>query len=179
MKQNMIRLFIILISIMAGGCACLPGEGKLMGKGVENSVESWLPGTWNMVSFQIEYPNGHIIYPFGKDARGRLIYESGGRMAVQLMDPARPGLNSQDPLAATESLHKKAFVGYAAYYGTYSVNNAEKIIVHHIEAALIPDWVGTAQKRSFEYDGKRLTLRGRLKLGGTEGVASLVWERMP
>jgi predicted XRE-type DNA-binding protein len=42
--------------------------------------------------------SGQTVYPFGKDARGRLIYEPDGRMAVQLMNPNRPGFTSNDPL---------------------------------------------------------------------------------
>jgi len=74
---------------------------------------------------------------------------------------------------------REAFGGYTAYYGTYSVNPDEKIIVHHIEAALLPNWAGTDQKRHLEYDGKYLTLSGPLLLGGVPGTVSLVWERLP
>jgi hypothetical protein len=39
--------------------------------------------------------------------------------------------------------------------------------------------VGTEQRRDFECDGKYLTLKGPLVLGGAQGVVSLVWERLP
>lgn len=31
-------------------------------------------------------------------------------------------------------------------------------MVHHVETSLYPNWVGTAQKRFFTIDGKRLTI---------------------
>jgi hypothetical protein len=113
------------------------------------------------------------------DARGRLIYEPDGRMAVQLMDPNRPAFTSGDPLVTSEAEVRAAFGGYTAYYGTYSVNFDDRTIVHHIEAALLPNWAGTDQQRRFEFDGKYLTLMGDLLIGGVQGVVSLVWERLP
>jgi hypothetical protein len=100
-------------------------------------------------------------------------------MMVQLMNPDRPRFASGDLLRTSESEVRAAFDGYAAYYGSYSVNEGERIIVHHVEAALIPNWVGTEQRRDFEFDGKYLTLKGPLVLGGVQGVVSLVWERLP
>jgi hypothetical protein len=38
--------------------------------------------------------------------------------------------------------------------------------------------VGTEQRRHFEFDGKYLTLKGYLLLGGVQVVAILVWERL-
>jgi hypothetical protein len=99
-------------------------------------------------------------------------------MAVQLMAPNRPAFASGDPLVTSESEVRSAFGGYTAYYGTYSVNPDDLTIVHHIETALLPNWVGTDQQRRFEFDGKYLTLKGDLLIGGVQGVVSLVWERM-
>ena len=102
-----------------------------------------LAGSWKLISFHIQDPSGQKAYPFGKDARGRISYEPDGRMAVQLMNPDRPGFTSGDPLVTSEAEVRSAFGGYTAYYGTYSVNPDEQTIVHHIEAALLPNWVGT------------------------------------
>lgn len=138
-----------------------------------------LAGSWKLISFHSQDSSGKVVYPFGKDARGRLIYEPDGRMAVQLMDTNRPGFASDDPLATSEAEVRAAFGGYTAYYGTYSVNPDEKTIVHHIEVSLLPNWVGTDQRRNYEFDGKYLTLKGPLLLGGVQWVVSLVWERLP
>lgn len=138
---------------------------------------SRLAGTWRLVSFHSRDSSGLITYPFGQDAQGRLIYESNGRMAVQLMDPRRPPFKTDDPLATSEAEVRAAFGGLTAYYGTYTVDPGAGTIVHHIESAHIPNWAGTDQLRHFEYDGKRLTLKGPLRLGGVMGTVSLVWEK--
>jgi hypothetical protein len=137
-----------------------------------------LVGTWKLVSFSAQDPSGQVSYPFGKNAQGRLIYEANGRMAVQLMNPDRPRFASNDLLRTSEAEVRAAFDGYAAYYGSYSVDPGQGLMVHHVEAAHLPNWVGTGQVRHFEFQGNRLILKGPLERGG-QGVVSLVWERLP
>ncbi len=175
---------LILLAAGFAGVSHGPGErradaanGKTQ---VLNSATSPnLAGSWRLVSFHTEDPTGQTAYPFGKYALGRLTYEPDGRMAVQLMDPRRPALTSGDPLVTSEAELRAAFGGYTAYYGSYSVDPARRTIVHHIEAALLPNWVGTDQERQFEFDGELLTLKGPLLLGGVPGTVSLVWKRLP
>jgi len=170
---NRILLVPVLILLLLGGfCA------KEMNPSMSSNMAAKLAGTWNLVSFYAQDSTGQISYPFGKKAQGRLIYEPNGRLAVQLMDPDRPRFASGDLLLTSEAEVRAAFDGYAAYYGTYSVDQGERLIVHHVEAAHIPNWVGTDQVRHFEFQGSRLTLKGDLERGG-QAVVSLVWERLP
>ena len=180
-------LLISLVVLFIGGCAGISnGQGGRNADAEKGRMDSMnrevipkLVGSWKLISFHSQDSSGQTAYPFGKDAQGRLIYEPDGRMAVQLMNPNRPGFTSDDPLVTSETDVRAAFGGYTAYYGTYSVNPDERTITHRIEAALLPNWVGTDQRRHFEFDGKYLTLKGLLRLGGVQGVVSLVWERMP
>jgi hypothetical protein len=186
-KMKKIYLMSLLIALLISGCTGInhcPGErnadaveGRI--HGMNKEVISELVGSWKLVSFYSQDSSGRISCPFGKDARGRITYEPNGRMAVQLMDSGRPRFASDDPLVASETEVRAAFGRYTAYYGTYSVNPDEQTIVHHIEAALLPNWVGTDQQRHFEFNGKYLTLKGPLLLGGVQGFVNLVWERLP
>lgn len=150
-----------------------------MNHSMSSDMAPKLVGAWNLVSLYAQDPSGQTGYPFGRNAQGRLIYEPNGRMAVQLMNPNRPRFASGDPLLTSEAEVRAAFDGYAAYYGSYSVDQGERIIVHHVEAALMPNWVGTDQVRHFGFQGNCLTLKGPLVRGGVQEVVSLVWERLP
>ena len=149
-----------------------------MNHSMNSNVAPKLVGAWKSRILDTQDPSGQTGYPFGRNAQGRLIYEPNGRMAVQLMNPDRPRFASSDLLLTSEAEVRAAFDGYAAYYGSYSVDQGERIIVHHVEAAHIPNWVGTDQVRHFELQGNRLTLKGDLERGG-QAVVSLVWERLP
>jgi hypothetical protein len=180
-------LLIWLMVLFISGCAGLgPGPGARNAEaaprgihGMNRAIIPHLTGSWKLISCHFKDSNGQTAYPFGQEAQGRLIYEPDGRMAVQVMNPNRPKFASKDPLVTSEAEVRAAFDGYTAYYGTYSVNPDEPTIVHHLEAALLPNWVGTDQPRHFEFDGKYLTLQGPLLLGGVQGVVSLIWERLP
>ena len=184
--KNLYRLSLLIVLFISGCVGMSHGLGERNADAAPGRIHRMsrevipkLVGSWKLISFHRKDSSGQTAYPFGKDARGRLIYEPDGRMAVQLMNPNRPGFTSDDPLVTSEAEVRSAFDGYTAYYGTYSVNPDEQTIVHHIEAALLPNWVGTDQPRHFEFDGKYLTLQGPLLLGGVQGVVSLVWERLP
>jgi hypothetical protein len=180
-------LSILIVLLCIGGCVGIcrgPGEthadaAKERIHRMSREVLPELVGSWKLISFHSQDSTGQTAYPFGRDAQGRLIYEPDGHMAVQLMNPNRPRFTSDDPLVTSEAEVRSAFGGYTAYYGTYSVNPDAQTITHHIEAALLPNWAGTDQQRHFEFDGKYLTLKGPLLLGGVQGVVSLVWERLP
>jgi hypothetical protein len=185
-KSTFLLVSMVVVMFITGCAGINHGLGERntdAAKGGNHSmnrqVMPQLVGSWKLISFHSQDSTGRITYPFGKDARGRLIYEPDGRMAVQLMDSNRPRFTTNDPLVTSEAEVRAAFGGYTAYYGTYSVNPDEKTIVHHIEAALLPNWAGTDQQRHFEFDGKYLTLKGPLVLGGAQGSVSLVWERLP
>lgn len=132
-------------------------------------------GTWKLVSFYAQGSGKDIIYPFGKEVRGRLIYEPSGRMAVQIMGLRRLRSVSDDK---SRDRVRRVVSRYVAYYGSYSVNETKQSITHHVEAALLPEWVGTDLIRHFECNGKYLTLKGLLMLGGVQRKVSLVWERL-
>ncbi len=100
-------------------------------------------------------------------------------MAVQLGRKDRPRLSSNDWTALNPDEYRKAFLSYLSYYGSYSLHG--ETVIHHLEGASIPDWVGTDQVRNFEFVGSCLKLRTPPMMGpdGREAVITLIWERVP
>ena len=96
-------------------------------------------------------------------------------MFALLMRPGRrstlaPGLELD---AASVEEVREAVTGFVAYFGSYEVDDATQTVTHHVEANLVPSWVGTSLKRRFHWDGARLVLT-RAVPGTTD---ELVWER--
>ncbi len=132
-------------------------------------------GAWRLISFDRRTAAGALTYPLGEHPVGRLTYDAVGRMSAQLMQPDRPRFTANDT-ARTGSAEEKiaAYEGYTAYYGTYTVNDADRTVVHHVEASLYPNWVGSDMPRKYEFSGDRLTLR----VVNGKGESRLVWERV-
>jgi hypothetical protein len=116
-------------------------------------------GTWRLVSAEQRLTDDTIrpspIY--GPHGAGYLMYGSTGRMCVILVNPDRPSWSSEDEPTPDEI--KSAIDGFVAYYGSYEVNESEGFVLHHIEAHIVPNWVGADQKRYFDLSGNRLTLK--------------------
>ena len=106
------------------------------------------------------------------------MYDANGHMSAQIMRPDRPAFASGDHLKGTPMEIKSAFEGFIAYYGVYEVNQEEGTVTHHVEGSSFPNWVGSAQRRFFEFSGNRLTLSTPpILVGGQQVTGVLIWER--
>jgi len=136
-------------------------------------------GAWRLVSFEFRKSDGSIIYPFGKEAQGTIIYSESGRYSAQLMRRDRLRLKSGDQMKATDEEVRSNFEGCISYFGTYQVDEKENIISHFVEGSIFPNMEGTEQKREFEISEKRLLLRTPpIKLDGEKAIGILQWERV-
>jgi len=79
-------------------------------------------GVWKLVASEVKLSDGRTAYPYGKDAVGMLVYDKQGHMSDHLMNPDRPLFFSGDIRNGTPEEIKAAFDGYAAYFGTYEVD---------------------------------------------------------
>lgn len=135
-------------------------------------------GAWKLISFQIQKENG-VVYPFGKNAQGSLIYTESGRVSAQVMRPDRPQFASGDQMRGTTEEIKLNFEGFVSYYGSYEFDRKKGLVIHYMEGSLFPNWEGQRQKRFFELSGNRLKLSTPPTLwGGGEAVGVLIWERI-
>jgi hypothetical protein len=135
-------------------------------------------GTWKLISHKHRQSDGQLSYPFGRDAVGIAILDANGHYSAQIMRPDLPAFASGDRLKGTPAEIKSAFEGSFAYFGTYEVNQEKGTLTHHVEGSSFPNWVGTEQKRFFEFSGNRLTASTPPILwGGQYITAVLIWER--
>jgi hypothetical protein len=137
-------------------------------------------GRWKLVSWKIEQTNSDPIDPpIGPNPLGWIMYHPGGYMCVALMRPERPQFVSNSLMEATPEEVKAAFDGYVSYCGSYEVNAQERFVIHRLELSWFPNWVGTEQKRFFEFAGDRLTLTTPpLPELGDARVHRLIWQRV-
>src|SRR5689334_23522911 len=106
-------------------------------------IASRLVGMWRLVSYETAGRDGRRGKPYG-DAVGRLEYDDKGNMAGQVMRPGRPRVDIEDGPVPQLRL---AYLGYIAYFGRYEVSEDGSRVVHHVDGALNPAWVGGDQVR--------------------------------
>jgi hypothetical protein len=139
-------------------------------------------GMWKLISGEAkDQKTGEVQYPWGKNPFGRLLYDETGRVFVQLMNPGRRvvgGAANRGAAAAIASSSaddlRDMLTGFNAYFGTFEVDQSAGTVIHHLQSALIPSWVGTDQRRRYEFSPA-----GELIILNTAGGADykLVWQR--
>ena len=135
-------------------------------------------GTWKLVSLEFVGSDGEVSHPFGTNAAGIHTWSESGHFAFQGGSADRAGFASDDPLGASPEEAASAINTYAAYFGTYAVDEDEATVTHTPVAALFPNWIGAPQKRWYEFSGNRLTLTtASLSVGGKTVQGRIVWER--
>ena len=137
-------------------------------------------GTWKLVSATETTIKGEIDEkPFGENPTGFLTYTADGRVMAIITHGGRKPLSINDRVSAPEEERAQAFASMLAYAGRYTLSDSK--VIHHVEAASVPNWVDTDLVRLVKIEGDRLTLRtppGQLKGGVKIAGTTLVWERL-
>ena len=149
-------------------------------------IRAQLIGSWRLVSRESRRENGQIEIDQGLSTLplGVLIYDQAGHVAAQLSRRDRTvSIFREECSAAAETKgtpdNSQIVLGYDAYFGTYTLNEKEGIVTHHLEAALWPGDIGKDIDRHFTISGDRLTII--FKTTTREGVKvtrTLTWKRM-
>jgi len=128
-------------------------------------------GRWRLVSIASrDDPSQPWEQRYGASPLGYIQYGTDGFMSVQIAKMPRPRFASGKDRSPTAEEGRDAYLGYVAYFGTYTVEEGSRTVIHHVQGSLGPAFVGTDQRRPANLEGDRLTLSD----GKTFRV---VWER--
>lgn len=135
-------------------------------------------GVWKLVAYEFRLADGIVLRPMGQGVRGLLIYDRSGYVMLHVMDPDRPRFQSGDWLRGEPSEIQSAWEGTFAYYGTFELDTLRQMMIHHIQGASFPNWIGLDRELFFEFKDNRLTLMTLpMSLAGEQAVGYLIWER--
>ena len=136
-------------------------------------------GTWKLVSYVTETPDGKRTYPLGENVSGLAIYSADGYVSIQFMRNDRPRFASGDAWRGTLEEERAAFEGFFSYAGRYTIDAARSTVTHHIEVTAAPNYAGVDLQRTFSFSGNRLTLKTpQRQLAGQTSASTLIWERV-
>ena len=142
-----------------------------------------LIGTWRLVEWTFTVDDSRPTRPWGGNPAGLLTYTEDGRMSASLMSNGRPGAPTRTLSAAPIEIRAAAAAGYLSYAGSYSMDGND--VLHHIELSLMPNWVGTTERRLIEWTSSEtgfdliLSTPPTKTDGGRLAVNRLRWERIP
>ena len=137
-------------------------------------IESPLVGTWSLKNFELHVPDGKIVFPYGEDVDGLLMYDLTGHMSAVFGSAKVPVSTETDLEKAGANPNYDTFMSYC---GPYEIQGDR--VVHRVTMSSMESWTGTIQERIFEITDDILTLETMpLEVGEASPIGRLVWHRM-
>src|SRR4030095_2795630 len=128
-RNTMNRRHLFSVSAVAAlALALLPSSAV----GQQKSLKDQLVGTWTLVSTD-------NVQNFGANPKGMLVFDGNGRYALVFMRSDLPKFTASTADKGTAEENKAVMQGMVAHFGTYTVNEADKIITSRAEGSWFPN----------------------------------------
>lgn len=143
----------------------------------QSATSARLVGTWTLVS-EVAHEGDKTTQPLGPNPLGMMMFDHSGRFMMFISRPGIPKFAAGKRDAGTPEENKAVLAGLLAFFGTYSVNEADQVLILRPDASTFPNWIGEDQKRFLRFDGDRQIWTNRTPAIGAE-VVEVVWKRAP
>ncbi|MDR2487864.1 MAG: lipocalin-like domain-containing protein [Clostridiales Family XIII bacterium] len=145
-------------------------------------LKEWLKGTWKLESFTGKDAEGQVEHIMGEGATGFLSYAHDGWVSVQIAREGRPRYDIPDVEGGSDEQTLGCARSLFAYAGRYEVDEENAIVYHNLEFSLIPNWIGSKQKRYIHQEGDDVLILTadpvRMGRSGRKQTSSLRWRRL-
>ena len=123
MSHPLTRLAVLLLIPVLTSCSAPAGRG----------AREQMFGSWELQSRTVTRANGEAIADpvLGAQPIGRLFYDASGHMALQMMRQGRPQAITE-PANPEDAKNARVVLGYDAYFGTFTVDEAAGTVTHHV-----------------------------------------------
>jgi hypothetical protein len=143
------------------------------------ALSSQLPGTWELES-RVDVTASGERRPepsLGDDPIALLVYDRSGHFAAQFMKRDRSVSVLDGPTVGQNN--SRAQGGYDAYFGTYTVDEAQGTVTQHLLGALSQENVGAVLTRGVRVVGDTLVIRLQTtSVDGAPVTRTLTWRRV-
>ncbi|HDR7711049.1 TPA: lipocalin-like domain-containing protein [Bacillus cereus] len=139
-------------------------------------------GTWELEDFYMHTQNKAYFYPFGKNAKGLIMYNSDNYMSVIITrDNQSPKIlqnNSLNELSEEDQQFLKT--DSFSYTGTFKVEEEQKVVIHNVQATSLQNMRNLQFTLCYKFDGDKLILSTLpVKVGKVnKKPVFLVWKRI-
>ena len=118
--------------------------------------EKKLLGIWKLMEYKLIYNDEKIIYPFGENPIGNIIYTLCGHMCVQIMRAQRLKCSTEYYFNITHEEKIEIADNFLCYMGKYKIINDN--VVHYPEISSFTNYINIPQKREYKFEGNNLVL---------------------
>jgi Lipocalin-like domain len=133
---------VLGIGALTMALALLPGGAGAQQK----SMKDMLVGTWTLLLADNIMDDGTHVPGYGPNPDGMLIFTPNGHFSLQIIRSGRAPFASKNRMAGTADENKAVVQGMFTSFGTYTVDEASKVISQRVEASSFPNFDSTVQK---------------------------------
>ena len=137
------RNILGLSAIAAAGLATPIGAAIAQQKTIKDQIV----GTWTLVSALDVHPDGKKVDRWGPNPKGVFMFDSHGHFTQFITRSDLPKFAAGTVDKGTAEENKAVLAGFVASFGTYTVDEANKTIVTHVDGSVFPNVVGRDLKR--------------------------------
>jgi hypothetical protein len=141
------------------------------------SLKDQLVGAWTLISAVDVRADGSRVNPWGSNPKGAYSFDANGLFVQVVMRSDLPKFTKR--AEGTPEQNRAVVQGSISYYGTYSVDEADKIIAVHIEGSSFAAANDTdAQRIIASLTADELTIINLTTSTGADVKSESVWKRV-
>ncbi len=134
-----------------------------------------LVGSWTLVALTAGAGADQTL-PYGPNPKGTMMVDANGRFSITVLRSDLPKFASNNRTTGTPEENKAIVQGSIAYFGTYTIDEATRVITVKVEGSTFPNFDGGAQTRILSFAGDEVTyLNPTPSMGG--GPAKVTYRR--
>lgn len=134
-------------------------------------------GTWKMISLAVGEGAGKVE-PYGPTPNGLMVVDPTGHFSITIVRPGLPKFASGNRERGTVDENRAVVQGGIAYFGRYTIDEADSSMTVTIKGTTFPNYLGDTQKRRLIFDGDEMIYVNASPSGGG-GIAQARWKRVP
>ncbi len=116
-------------------------------------------GTWRLVEFaDLDTITNTWKYRYGRNPRGFFTYTKNGVLNLNISSDKPPKISEDSAKYHNMNLFDFVENISVGYFGTYTVDKKNSIVIHHVKGGSILWYIDTDQPRKFQLKGNTLTI---------------------
>ena len=118
---------------------------------VGQTAKERLVGSWTLVSLTAG-EGAHQTLPYGPNPKGSMMVDANGRFMITVVRSDLPNFASNNRMRGTPDESNSVVQGSIAYYGTYTIDEATRVITVKVEGSTFPNFTGGTQTRILSFN---------------------------
>jgi Lipocalin-like domain len=102
------------------------------------SAKEQLVGSWTLISLTAGEGADQTL-PYGPNPKGSMMADANGRFMITVVRSDLPNFASNNRMVGTPDENNSVVQGSIAYYGTYTIDEATRVITVKVEGSTFPN----------------------------------------